>query len=243
MAFGVHAVENGNAHVDVVVEFDVVFAGVAAQQPPDVLHDPPFEREWEGEEQGVELGPVESFAEVGAGGDEHDPGVGVAFDRWRRLTARRALTPSPPRSTRAWSPSAASVVTMVSMCSVRWVSTRQVRPAVTAVVHVGADLGGALLVVDERAEHVLDVGGVVVVDLGRRVVHDQLASDECGAFDGSGFDLVAGGAALKSDQRFKPVSTVGGGGQAEPAACASARTQAWNETAGMWWHSSTTTTP
>ena len=72
-----HAVEDRDAAVDVVVELDTVLALVGAEQPADVLHDSTFEREREGEEQGVELGPVEALAEVGAGGDEHDPVVGV----------------------------------------------------------------------------------------------------------------------------------------------------------------------
>jgi hypothetical protein len=74
----VHAVEDRDAAIDVVVEFDVVLAFVGAQQPADALHDATLEREREREEQGVELGPVEPFTEVGAGGHEDDPLVGVA---------------------------------------------------------------------------------------------------------------------------------------------------------------------
>ena len=71
-----HAVEDGDSDIDVVVELDVVFALVGAEESSDVLDDPSLEREREREEQGVELGPVEALAEVGAGGDEHDAGVG-----------------------------------------------------------------------------------------------------------------------------------------------------------------------
>ena len=49
------------------------------------------------------------------------------------------------------------------------------------------------------------------------MVHDQLAAQQLGAFDGGGFDLVAGRAALEPDQGFEPVAPVRGGGQAEPA--------------------------
>jgi hypothetical protein len=60
----VHAVEDGDATVDVVVELDVVLAGMGTQEPADVLDDAAFESEWEREEQGVQLGPVEPLAEV-----------------------------------------------------------------------------------------------------------------------------------------------------------------------------------
>ena len=84
-----HAVEDGDAAVDVVVELDVVLAFMASQQPADVLHDAALEREREREEQGVELGPVEPFTEVGAGGDEHDPVLGFAVgDRVGHAGAR-----------------------------------------------------------------------------------------------------------------------------------------------------------
>src|SRR5215475_5602226 len=71
-AFGVHAVEDRNADVDIVVELDVVLAVTLTEEPSDVLHDSPLEGEGEGQEQGVERGPVEALAEVGAGGDQHD---------------------------------------------------------------------------------------------------------------------------------------------------------------------------
>lgn len=62
--FGVHPVEHWDAYVDVVVEFDVKFARVSAQETADVLDDSAFESEREGEEQRVEFGPVEPFSEV-----------------------------------------------------------------------------------------------------------------------------------------------------------------------------------
>jgi hypothetical protein len=46
-ALGVHAVEDGDAAVDVVVQLDAVLAFVGAQQPADVLDDASFEREEE----------------------------------------------------------------------------------------------------------------------------------------------------------------------------------------------------
>lgn len=62
---------NGDADIDVVVEFDLVLAGMGAKEPADVLDAPILEREGEGEQQGVEYGPVEALAEVGA--DDDDP--------------------------------------------------------------------------------------------------------------------------------------------------------------------------
>ena len=79
-----HPVEDGDAGVDVVVELDVVLALVGAEESSDVLDDSSLERQREREEQGVELGPVEALAEVGAGGDEDDAGVGRREQRWRR---------------------------------------------------------------------------------------------------------------------------------------------------------------
>lgn len=59
-----HAGEYGDVFVDVVVEFDGVLGAVGSQEPADVLHDPPFERDGKSQEEGVESGPVEPFAEV-----------------------------------------------------------------------------------------------------------------------------------------------------------------------------------
>ena len=71
-----HSVQNGDAGADVVVELDVVLALVGAKEAPDVLDDSSLEGQWEREEQGVERGPVEAFAEVGARRDKNDAGVG-----------------------------------------------------------------------------------------------------------------------------------------------------------------------
>ena len=130
-ALGVHSVQDGDAGIDVVVDIDVMLALVGAQESSDVLHDPTLEGEREREEQRVECGPVESFAEVGAGGDEDDANVGKpssdgVADRGSCLLAEAA------RNTSAWSPSSASWATIASMWSLRWVRTRQVRPLETA---------------------------------------------------------------------------------------------------------------
>lgn len=91
-ALGVHAVEDGDASVDVVVELDVMLSLMRAQESSDVLDDPALERQREGEEQRVELGPNEALPEVGAGGDKYDSGVGLA----RIGSAACDLAASPP---------------------------------------------------------------------------------------------------------------------------------------------------
>ena len=48
-----HLAEHGSG-VEVVVDLDVGLGVGGAQDPTDVLHDPPLEREWEREEQRVE---------------------------------------------------------------------------------------------------------------------------------------------------------------------------------------------
>ena len=57
-----HAVQNGDSGIDVVVELDVVFAFVGAEEASHALHDPSFERQREREEQGVELGPTKRLS-------------------------------------------------------------------------------------------------------------------------------------------------------------------------------------
>jgi len=62
----VHAIEDGDASLDVVVEFNLVFVIVRAEQAANILNDTSFERERESEEKRVELGPVEALTEIGA---------------------------------------------------------------------------------------------------------------------------------------------------------------------------------
>ena len=132
---------------------------------------------------------------------------------------------------------------MASMWSVRWVSTRQVRPAATACVDVGADLGGALLVLDERGEHVLDVRGVVVVDLGD--VWCTTSSRRTSSAPSTAAGLIS----WRVGPHWNPIRASSRSRRYGVAVSPSQRrvrarcTQAWNDTAGMWWHSSTTTSP
>jgi hypothetical protein len=88
------------------------------------------------------------------------------------------------------------------------------------------------------------VGGDVLGNLGRGVVDDEFAARELGPVDGTGFDLVAGRAALERDERFELAAPVGRRREAQPAprAC-SLHAGRKNDTAGMWWHASTTTRP
>lgn len=54
----------------VVVDLGGGLAGVRSQDSAGVLDEPAFERDRSGEEQGVERGAVEAFADVGTGGDD-----------------------------------------------------------------------------------------------------------------------------------------------------------------------------
>lgn len=63
-SFAVHPLEDGNAYVDVVVEFDVVFAWVRAKKAADILDHSALEGDGEGAKQRVELGPVKALADV-----------------------------------------------------------------------------------------------------------------------------------------------------------------------------------
>ena len=59
----------------------------------------------------------------------------------------------------------------------------------------------------------------------------------------AGVGFVPGRAALQRDDAFEAVASVGRGGESEPAAVGAVRTQVSKDTAGRWWHSSTTTRP
>jgi hypothetical protein len=54
----------------VVVDFGGGLAGVGPQDTAGVLYEPAFEGDGCGEEEGVDCGAVEAFADVGAGGDD-----------------------------------------------------------------------------------------------------------------------------------------------------------------------------
>ena len=63
-----HPSEEWVQAVVVVVDFDARLAGQSAGDSADVLHHPASTRDREGQEEGVEFGKVEAFAEVCAGG-------------------------------------------------------------------------------------------------------------------------------------------------------------------------------
>src|SRR5262249_794484 len=72
----VHGAQHGNVHVRVVVDSHADLCAVAAHEPPGVLDESSLEGEGEGEEKRVELGAVETFPEVLAGGDDDEVPVG-----------------------------------------------------------------------------------------------------------------------------------------------------------------------
>ena len=67
----VHGSEYRHSDVGVVVDADARFPVVGSHEATGVLDEPAFERDGEGEEEGVELGAVEALSEVLAGRD-HD---------------------------------------------------------------------------------------------------------------------------------------------------------------------------
>jgi hypothetical protein len=68
----VHPSEQWVQAVVVVVDLDAGLVGLSAGDSTDILHHARSTRDREGEEESVESGKVEAFAEVGAGGQEQD---------------------------------------------------------------------------------------------------------------------------------------------------------------------------
>lgn len=80
----------------VAVHFGGVLAGVGAQDPAGVLHQPALERDGGGEDEGVQGGAVEAFTGVRAGRhDQQRPPSSTPASR--AVAAVRALAPMPPR--------------------------------------------------------------------------------------------------------------------------------------------------
>ena len=181
------------------------------------MHDSSFERDREREEEGVEFGPVEAFAEVGAGGDDDEPGV-VAWCRHGFMDGGESLLAE----------SAFEDVWFMAVSGKLFADGVDVAGAlgedetgatgVDCCGDVGADLGGAIRVLGEGREDLLDRGGAVVVDEACWV-DDQPSLDErrFGQVAGAGF--VSGGAALQGDDAFEPVASIRGGGETEPTPC------------------------
>jgi hypothetical protein len=80
--------------VVVVVDLDAGLPGKGSGDPADVLDDPAPTGDREGQEQGVQFGEVEAFAEVGAGGQQQDWDVTLSEsfeDRLMQLLAGPAF--------------------------------------------------------------------------------------------------------------------------------------------------------
>jgi streptogramin lyase len=97
---------------------------------------------------------------------------------------------------------------------------------------VVADLGRSLPVLDERGEHLLDVGSLLLVDLDGGVVDDEFPADQFCALGCSWFDLVAGWAAVEADECFELVAPVRGCGQAQQGT-----RRVWADSQGKLWTS------
>ena len=76
--------ENGQSRVVVVVYFGSVLAGGGAHDSSSALDEQAVEGDWRGEEQGIQRGGVEAFADERCGADDEDAvaglGVGDAVD-------------------------------------------------------------------------------------------------------------------------------------------------------------------
>jgi hypothetical protein len=205
---GVHSLEDRDTAVDVVVKFDVGFAFV--------LDDSTSEGERKGEEERVELGPVEALTEIRAGSDEDDahvrvaPGDGVVHSGSGFLA--EAAAKHEGAVTEVGESRDDELEVVGSLCEDKAGATGFERG-----MDVGADVRGPNVVGDEGVKDGLNVGRVLGWVLCRGLVNDELSSDELSAGNGPGFDLVSGGAALEGDDGFEPVSSVRGGGQTEPS--------------------------
>ena len=187
-ALGVHAVEDWDPGVDVVVELDVVFSLVGAQESPDVLHDPALERQGESEKQGVEFGPVEALAQVGTRGDKHDSGVWLASgDGFADGSPGLLPEPAPEHERRVPERGKAIDDDLDVIGSLREDQTSSA--ARHGVVDVNADLTGPLHIGHERSKHRLDVCRLALAHLGAGLVDYQLAPDQLGAGDSARLDL------------------------------------------------------
>ena len=97
-SFGERCGQHRGVRVVVVVDLGSGLAWICTQDPAGVLDKAAFEGQRSGEEQGVQDGAVEAFADVRAGRDDQE-GLPAGSGSSRASAAARALAPMPPRST------------------------------------------------------------------------------------------------------------------------------------------------
>ena len=214
--FAGHGYEHGHGGVVVVVHDDVNFGGVSSQEPADVLDDAAFEGHGERENEGVEAGKVEAFAEVAAGGEGDDRSavadlVGELVDDVAAVFAGLS-TDEEQRGIPIGTEQFRECVEVVFALG------KHQHPSTVAgqgskVVH---DETVAGRVVRQGSEHVLDVWGFLF-ESEPGGVHVEVAG-EFGAGGVRGGNLVADGAAVERDERIEPVGPERGRGEPDPTA-------------------------
>ena len=127
-----HARQDGDVDVHVIVHFDSGLCSCWTEHSPYVLHDAALERKRERQEEGVEFRKVESLAEETSRCQQERVPRQQPVLPFRSTLLARAFLPIPPRITTDRMPSFSSSREILSRCSVHCVSIRQFRPALTA---------------------------------------------------------------------------------------------------------------
>lgn len=244
--------------VVVVMDFGGGLAGMGAQDPTRVLDQASFERDRRGEEQGVQDGAVESLADELSRGDNQ-----------QRLSLRRCVEPSEGVAAGFGAHAAAQHDRVEGLLPELVGEPFDMRgplgehQAVPAAFqrggHVIDNLAGAGVVGDEVAVDgryptgfpgvgfsEVAVGGVVHVQHRRwslrGVVEFELRRIVVEGCGGLG-DGVADRAELECDQVVELVAAVRVAVSPSQRRAGICLTACSNAAAGMWWHSSTTTSP
>ncbi len=162
--------------VVVVVNLGVRLARKSARHPADVLHDSAAARDQKGQEQAVEGGKIEAFAEVGAGGEQQDRGVvrpDPVEDRPVQLLARPAFQHG-GFETMARAQLGSEGLEVHG--PVR--EHEDAAPPSVRVGDVAPDLPGSILVTGHLSEDRLHWGVFGRVRVGQGLMHDKVPPDE-----------------------------------------------------------------
>jgi hypothetical protein len=197
----VHPGEHGDAGVDVVVDLDVVLSVMGPEETTDVLDDPAFPCQWEGEEEGVERRPVEALPEVGRRGHEHDATAVGGLERFADGCSSLLSAP-----------------TSVQTRALRSSSSATVRR--TSWIRKSSPESGSTIVSCTTSSRCIDAAGVEETAISWRI-----------------------GPSCMVRMPSRPSRRYGVAVRPSHRLTVAWRTQASNETAGTWWHSSTTTRP
>ena len=162
--------------VVVVVNLGGRLARKSARHPADVLHDSAAARDQKGQEQAVEGGKIEAFAEVGAGGEQQDRGVArpdPVEDRPVQLLARPAFQHG-GFETMARAQLGSEGLEVHG--PVR--EHEDAAPPSVRVGDVAPDLPGSILITGHLSEDRLHWGVFGRVRVGQGLMHDKVPPDE-----------------------------------------------------------------